>query len=199
MIEVRSYRRAFDVERRIYSIDTLRLNPGGVPVRGLAYYLALAAVLVVAARLPLAGLALRALPWYARKLLLPALLAGALSVLRIDGHTFHVAARALLRFWIEPRRLSRLQRCPPASVWRPEPLLWLPDGSDARMRRLRYTGPGAVLVAREHELRERRADGSRLAVLPRRAQQPLADASVIVLARGARLRVLPAQPAAERA
>lgn len=196
MIEVRSYRRAFDVERRIYSVDTLRLNPGGVPVRGLAYYLALATLLVAAARLPLAGLVLRALPWYARELALPALLAGALSVLRIDGRTFHVAARALLRFWIEPRRLSRLQRCPPASVWRPEPLLWLPDGSDARMRRLRYTGPGAVLVAREHELR---AGGSRIAVRPRRAQQPLADASVIVLARGVRLRVVPARPAAEPA
>ena len=29
--EIRSYRRVFDLERRIYSIDRLRLNPGGVP------------------------------------------------------------------------------------------------------------------------------------------------------------------------
>ena len=34
MIEIRSYRRVFDLERRIYSIDRVRLNPGGVPVRG---------------------------------------------------------------------------------------------------------------------------------------------------------------------
>ena len=27
----------------------------------------------------------------------------------------------------------------------------LPDGSDGRMRRLRYTGPGAVLVTAAHE------------------------------------------------
>ena len=34
LMEVRSYRRVFDLERRIYRVDRLRLNPGGVPVRG---------------------------------------------------------------------------------------------------------------------------------------------------------------------
>ena len=34
-IEVRSYRTVFDLERRLYRIDRLRLNPGGVPVRGI--------------------------------------------------------------------------------------------------------------------------------------------------------------------
>ncbi len=44
MIEIRSYRRVFDLERRIYSVDQLRLNPGGVPVRGVLYFLALLAL-----------------------------------------------------------------------------------------------------------------------------------------------------------
>ena len=39
MMEIRSYRRVFDLERRIYRIDRLRLNPGGVPVRGVVYFL----------------------------------------------------------------------------------------------------------------------------------------------------------------
>ncbi len=34
MMEIRSYRRVFDLERRIYQVDRLRLNPSGVPVRG---------------------------------------------------------------------------------------------------------------------------------------------------------------------
>ena len=38
-IEIRSYRAVFDLERRIYRVDRLRLNPGGVPVRGVVYCL----------------------------------------------------------------------------------------------------------------------------------------------------------------
>jgi hypothetical protein len=33
-MEIRSFRRVFDLERRIYRVDRLRLNPGGIPVRG---------------------------------------------------------------------------------------------------------------------------------------------------------------------
>ena len=43
VMEVRSYRRVFDLERRIYSIDRMRLNPSGVPLRGVVYFLVLAA------------------------------------------------------------------------------------------------------------------------------------------------------------
>ena len=38
--------------------------------------------------------------------------------------------------------------------WHPEEIIFLPDGSDSRMRRLSYTGPGAVLVAVEHDRAE---------------------------------------------
>ena len=38
MMEIRSYRRVFDLERRVYSVDRLRLNPSGVPVRGIVYF-----------------------------------------------------------------------------------------------------------------------------------------------------------------
>ena len=42
----------------------------------------------------------------------------------------------------------------------------LPDGSDARMRRLRYTGPGAVLVSVAHE----RVQSAALALTGRRSR-----------------------------
>ena len=53
MTDVRSYRAVFDLERRIYRIDRLRLNPGGVPVRGVLYFLGLLVAGAVTARLPL--------------------------------------------------------------------------------------------------------------------------------------------------
>ena len=49
------------------------------------------------------------------------------------------------------RARGRLARSAPGRRWHPHEVLFLPDGSDARLRRLRYTGPGAVLVAVAHE------------------------------------------------
>ncbi len=145
MSEIRSYRSVFELERRIYRIDRVRLNPGGVPVRGVLYGLAILLALALAARIPLLGELLRALPWYVRELILPALSAGLLTLIAVDGRAFHLAVAALLRYALGPRHLSGLRACAaPAGRWRPEDLLVLPDGSDERLRRLRYTGPGAV-------------------------------------------------------
>ncbi len=191
-MEIRSYRAVFDLERRIYRIDRLRLNPGGIPVRGAVYCLAILAVLAFAGALPLLGAVVRALPWYLRDLALPAGGAAVLTMIRVEGRPFHLAAGALLRHALGPRHLAGLLVNPrlanPCSAnphsanahsanahsanahsanahsanahsadpraaggargcgWRPEDLLILPDGSDARLRRLRYSGPGAVRV-----------------------------------------------------
>jgi hypothetical protein len=151
-MEIRSYRRVFDLERRIYRVDRLRLNPGGVPVRGLVYFLAILAGALIAGRLPLLGGAARLLPWYLGDLALPAASAAILTMIRVEGRPFHMAARAVLRYRTEPRRLAGARRCNgPRERWCPEEIVLLPDGSDSRMRRMRYTGPGAVLVSVEHE------------------------------------------------
>jgi hypothetical protein len=196
MTEVRSYRRVFDLERRVYSVDSLRLNPGGVPVRGIVYMLAVLACALVAAQLPLIGLVAQTLPWYLRDLALPMASAGVLTLLRVDGRTFHLTARSLVLYWAGPRQLTRLQRSPPPRcVWRPEPIVLLPDGSDHRMRRLRFSGPGAVLVTCEHERARTGAMGvgrrraSDLRVRANGAGAPLAVGKVIVLASRARLLV----------
>jgi hypothetical protein len=208
-MEIRSYRAVFDLERRIYRVDRLRLNPGGIPLRGVVYCLALLAGLALLDALPLVGAAVRALPWYLRDLVLPAGGAALLTVIRVEGRPFHLAAAALLRHALGPRSLAgscvlggprlgaRFQR-----IWLPDSLLVLPDGSDARLRRLHFTGPGAVLVRVAHTRSARRPGrlghpGGALSLRGRPHitvrelpghQRPL-DGQVIALERGAQLEV----------
>jgi hypothetical protein len=202
MTEIRSYRRVFDLERRIYSVDRLRLNPAGIPVRGVVYFLALLAAGLLAGELPLLGGLASRLPWYVHDLVLPGALATVLSVIRVEGRVSHLAAHALVRYWLAPRRLIGMRPCPaPGALWRPHELVMLPDGSDAGPRRLRYTGPGAVLVAIEHERRGRALEqggrgiarpGRRVALrlVSSRSARPLEQAAVISLGPGARLQVV---------
>jgi hypothetical protein len=205
-MEIRSYRRVFDLERRVYSVDRLRLNPGGVPVRGIVYFVVILAVSAIAARLPLLDGVMRALPWYLRDLALPGASATVLSVIRVEGRTFHLAARALVRHAFGPRRLADWARTPAAGRrWQPSDIVLLPDGSDGRMRRLIYTGPGAVLVALEHELAGPATAHRRGGVARRRSRatvtvrqlpngRALSRGQVVSLAAGARLLVHSYEP-----
>jgi hypothetical protein len=200
-MEIRSYRRVFDLERRIYRIDRLRLNPGGIPVRGAVYFLVILAAALTAGRLPLLATVTRVLPWYLGYLALPAASAAILTMIRVEGRPFHLAAAAVVRYRVGPRRLAGVHACAaPGERWRPEEIVLLPDGSDSRMRRMRYTGPGAVLVAVEHEragraiLRRwfglgpaRRRRALTLRELP--GGRALSPRQVIALAPGARLLV----------
>lgn len=194
-MEIRSYRAVFDLERRIYRIDRLRLNPTGVPVRGVVYFLAAAALCALISAAPGVDLIAGAVPWYMREIALPGGLAALLAMLRIDGRPFHIAARSMLAHAAAPREVLGCGLPAPAAIWRPEPLLLLPDGSDARMRRAAYVGPGAVLVAVAHERHE--LAGGALARIARRPQlllrglpgRRLARPKLIELAPGARLHV----------
>lgn len=195
-MEVRSYRAVFEIERRIYRLDRLRLNPGGVPVRGVVYFLALALAAGVLSVLPLAGAPLGVVPWYVRELVLPGAAAALFTVLRVDGRPCHLAVLALLRDAGAPRRCGGAGNVLPSrDCWRPEPLLVLPDGSDARLRRLRYCGPGAIVVGAAHRREEWRTgwrgrlSGAPHVVLRGLPDRRLTRAQRIVLADGARLRV----------
>ncbi len=197
MTEIRSYRTVFDLERRIYRVDRLRLNPGGVPVRGIVYFLALLAVMLFATQLPLIGLLVRALPWYMLDVAVPGATAALLTLIRIEGRSFHLAALALLRYASGPRELTGLRpRVAADRRWHLQELLLLVDGSDSRLRHLRYVGPGAVLVSAAHV---RSAWGSGpFTQLTRRSSMTLASlperpnperGQVIALAGGVRLEV----------
>lgn len=192
-MEIRSYRAVFDLERRIYRIDRLRLNPAGVPVRGIVYFLALLATIALCARVPPLRTVASALPWYLLYVALPGAGATLLTVIAIDGRPAHLAAQALLRHRLAPRRSVgfRAGRGAESGVcWRPPEILLLPDGSDARVRRLRYTGPGAALVGVAHERSESPALAGRrsrltVAALPGRSRP--VHGEVIALAARARL------------
>ena len=186
-----------DLERRIYRIDRLRLNPAGVPVRGALYFAALAAAAAALASLPLLGMSLSWLPWYVRDLVAPALLAALLTVVSVDGRPFHLAARSLLALGTGPRWLAGMEASPPGGKrWSPPELLVLADGSEGRPGRIRFVGPGAVLVAAPHERVEwaRGRLGRRLglpdvtlALLTGR--RPMSRRRVVVLEQGVRLEV----------
>jgi hypothetical protein len=203
-MEVRSYRRVFDLERRIYRVDRLRLNPGGVPVRGIVYVLAALAAMLIATRLPLAGLAMRRLPWFARYLAIPGLTGALLAVVRVEGRPFHLAALALLRHRLQ-RRIAPGMRVAPGMRtartqlaggvrWSPPPLLMLADGCDLP-RRVRYTGPGAVLISVAHDRQSAGGPLVRLGVRPHVSVRAKLDGArpasgtVVLLDRAARLSV----------
>jgi len=165
-LEVRSYRAVFSLERRIYRIDRLRLNPAGVPLRGIVYGLALAAGALLTGSLPGISWAVVHVPWYFRDIALPAALAGLFAVLRIDGRPFHTSAAAMLRHRLGARHLRALSSgARPASVSRLAPVVFLADGSEGSLRALRYHGPGAALVCYPHE----RVEWSRGSLLRRQA------------------------------
>lgn len=198
-MEIRSYRAVFDLERRIYRIDRLRLNPTGIPVRGVIYALALILAALICGGLPPLSYAVHALPWYVTELGLPVGAAALLTVIRIDGRPAHLAAQALLRHRLQPRHSIGLRSvhagrgAEPGVRWYPPAMLVLPDGSDARVRRLRYSGPGAVLVAVAHECAETPAPlpgaGPRLRVRELPGRRAPSSGRVIALAPGARLSV----------
>jgi hypothetical protein len=195
--EIRSYRCVFDLERRLYRIDRLRLNPTGVPLRGIVYFLALLGAVLLAGVLPLVGLLVRMLPWYLREVGAPGACAALLTLIKIEGRPFHLAALALVRYGVGPRELSGLRpRHGADRRWRLDELIVLVDGSDSRLRRLRYRGPGTVFVGAAHVRSSwrrglmrglmRRAD-MRLAPLP--AKPRPAKGQVIALTDGARMEV----------
>lgn len=197
--EIRSYRCVFDLERRLYRIDRLRLNPTGVPLRGIVYFLALLATALLVAALPLVGLLVRMLPWYIRDLGGPGALAALLTLIKVEGRPFHLAGLALVRYGTGPRELSGLRpRVGADRRWRLDELVVLADGSDSRLRRLRYTGPGAVRVSAAH-VRSNWPPGPSRAVMRRpdmriaalQAKPRPAKGQVIALAHGARLEVRP--------
>jgi hypothetical protein len=192
--EIRSYRRVWDLERRIYRVEGLRLNPSGIPVRGVCYLIvAVVAVVavVLARRAPVLGDVLGAMPWYAVYVAFPVVVATGLGAVAIEGRPFHVAALGLLRF--RAGRLATTAHEP--RPWSPGEVHVLVDGSGPRLRAVRYDGPGAVAIGVGYELAERRsripARGVRTLVELTELHGPQTDVGreLLWLAPGARLLV----------
>jgi TcpE family len=106
---LRSYRLAFEVERRIHRVDRFRIPvPYGIPLVALGYWAVVMMVFLVAGALPVLGALLAALPWPLRLILLPGLVTRALSHKRADGRPAHEAIIAYLAFLLSTKHLVGL-------------------------------------------------------------------------------------------
>src|SRR5918997_6615468 len=106
-IVIRSYRRVFDVDRRIYRVDRWTLPvPGGVPLRGLGYFVATVLAVVAGGRLPVVGGLLDLLSPPLRYVVLPLLVAMVATQVAPDGRAAHRFACDWLRLRLRARRRS---------------------------------------------------------------------------------------------
>src|SRR4051812_46016600 len=145
-LTLRSYRLAFDLERRLHRIDRFRIPvPYGVPLAGIGYGAAAALVVVVASGLPVIGQLLALAPWPMRLILVPAVTAHVLCRTRDDGRPVHEAVVARLAGLARSSRLAALQPSPRTSRTRLGDITIAPDESGPAYRRGHVLGPVDVL------------------------------------------------------
>jgi hypothetical protein len=149
-LTIRSYRRVFEVDRRIYRVDRWALPvPGGVPLRGLGYFAATVLLVVVLDGLPGIGELIGALSPPLRYVVLPLAVAVLGSQAAPDGRAAHRFAADWLRFRLRARRRSAGR----AVVLEGEQVPWHGvlavrwDGHAARLLRGRVRGPARITFA----------------------------------------------------
>jgi hypothetical protein len=145
-ITLRSYRLAFDLERRLHRVDRFRIPvPYGVPLTALGYAAAALALVMVLRQLPLASPLLALLPLPIQLVLLPGAASFALCRVRADGRPAHEAALAWLLYRSTPRDLVALQPTRGPSVEAlAEPLAVASDERCPWLQRGRVAGPASV-------------------------------------------------------
>ncbi len=144
---IRSYRRVFEVDRRLYRVDRWALPvPGGVPLRAVGYFATTLLAVIVLGALPATEELIGALSAPIRFVVVP-LLVGVLGTQAApDGRAAHRFAWDWLRLRLRARRrcsgrVVGLEGEPTA--WDGELALRL-DGDEARLHRGRVRGPARV-------------------------------------------------------
>src|SRR3954452_20907583 len=144
---IRSYRRVFEVDRRIYRVDRWALPvPGGVPLRAVAYFVTALLAVLLAGSLPGIGELVAGVSAPLRFVVVPL----AVAVLGIqaapDGRVAHRFAWDWLRLRLRARRRCAGRVVPLEGepvAWHGElALRW--DGQGAQLRRGRVRGPARV-------------------------------------------------------
>ena len=127
-LTLRSYRLAFELERRIHRIDRFRIPlPYGLPLAALGYGAAALGAVLLATSLPGLGTALAFLPFPFRLILLPAGAAHLLCRTGADGRPAHEVLEARAAFLLRPRRLVGLERAPRVDVPERHEVVLVPD------------------------------------------------------------------------
>ena len=148
-VVIRSFRLVFDRGyRRLFKIDRYRLPFAyGLPILGIGYAAGVALALVLAAKLPIAGPALTAVPPPIHWVAIPVGLSMVMLHWRPDGLKPHTALWAYVDSVSTVRELS---------CWKPAErdidaldlgeIACAPDGREGRYRAGRVSGPGKVLL-----------------------------------------------------
>jgi hypothetical protein len=186
--QIRSYHRAFHFELMLYTLGNLRpWRP--VPARGVLYTAVCAVMMVALAHAPVVGGVISGLGPVSVYGVLPLALGWLLTVARVEGRRFHIAARV----WARHRRSGRtliggyraMRR--PGSRWRPSRVLAINDGRDgAPPTGLRLEGPGRVLLRYPCSAK---LDRARLTVA-HTSQRPCDPGQVLAIAKGASVRFI---------
>jgi hypothetical protein len=176
---VRSYRRVFEVDRRIYRVDRWVLPvPGGIPLRGLVYFVAALLAVLAAERLPVIGGVVGELTVPLRYVVVPLAVAVLGTQAAPDGRAAHRFARDWLRLRVRSRRRSAGRTVPLAR----EPVAW--DGVVATrwdehapaLHGGRIAGPARVTFAVPVQVASRRGG---LTVVRAKAAGRVGDAVVV--------------------
>jgi hypothetical protein len=185
---IRSYRRVFEVDRRIYRVDRWALPvPGGVPLRALGYFAATVLVVILAASLPGVGELVGEISAPIRFVVIPLAVAVFGTQAAPDGRAAHRFAWDWLRLRLRARR-----RCTGRVVaLEGEPIQWdadlplRPDGDGTQLHHARVHGPAKVTFTVPVALSDR---GGKLVARP----APEGEAGhAVVLCPGARLELRP--------
>lgn len=145
-LRLRSYRLAFELERRIHRIDTFRIPlPYGLPLSALGWGTGVLLLMVLASGMPGLGAALAGLPWPLRLIFVPGLAAHLLCREGGDGRPIHECLLARLAFLARGHRrvaLCALTRdAPPSSA-----VPCVPDERTDAYRAGVVRGPAAVAL-----------------------------------------------------
>lgn len=145
-IEIRSYGVCFSLERRIHRLERWRIPlPYGIPLRGIAYFGALLAVVLLLSKLPVVGPLVSGLHPVLRFGGLPIGLAAGLLRWNVDGRHAHQMALAWLRHAFEPKRVLAFKAAPQHHRVELGEVAFAPDARSARLRRGEVTGPATVV------------------------------------------------------
>lgn len=183
-VTIRSFRVAFELERRLFKVDRWRLPvPHGVPLRSLAYAAATLIAVLALGRLPLAGDVIALLPPPLRFAILPGGAAYALTQVAVDGRPVHRAALAWLGAFVTPRRLVAFRPCRAGERATIDAITFWPDEHSARYRRGVVHGPACVLLRYPVVA----APDGRTLRLTQRSSQPMWRGKEIALRAGQRI------------
>jgi hypothetical protein len=156
VIEIRSFRVCFRLERRIHKIDRWRLPvPYGVPLRGAGYAAVALLTMLIVDRLPVFGALVGLINPWLRFLVIPIGIAYVLLRWKVDGRAPHAAGVAWLRMQLRPRRIAAFRAAPRSGPVRLGSVTIAPDASGARYRKGVVEGPANVLLRYPAALRPR--------------------------------------------